>query len=279
MHVKDCLTDLQGQPIDFLGGKAHAGMAQTASLTLKKVYPLLIEALRSHHGYGLVILGHSLGAATASLITMLILEQQSQIEEKIGYPLKIQCHAFAPPCIVDLALSTKYRSFIRSYIVGDDVVPRISLGSLHRLKALSVELMKNSKGNFHRIFQALSSPANSMSTSTDTDSLSVNRELIEKLQKTPLDLTESLFPAGQLYHLFCDGKTTEDEAAMRDGRRPIGIWRMEKTNFSFFGDIVISTSMLTDHLPNTYETAFQGILRRQNEQRAAKGLFYFLHED
>jgi hypothetical protein len=49
-----------------------SGILHTAQKKLELLEPFLIEALRAHPDYGLVIVGHSLGAGAASLLTILL---------------------------------------------------------------------------------------------------------------------------------------------------------------------------------------------------------------
>lgn len=259
---------------------AHAGMVQTATGTYENIYPFVIAELKKYPHYSLVIVGHSLGAAVATLLTIRFENEKKEIEAQIGYKLNLRCFAFAPPCSVSYDLSNNFKHIINSYIVGDDVVPRISFGSLRRLKLLALEIKKMSSSNFQRLAQAVAASgslgenlSSKIQQKLDIDQAALNKAL----QGKSINLDDNLYPAGTLYHLLrSDLKTAEEDTeAMLNNRPTKGLWQMEPTNFSFFAEIIISSTMLTDHLPNTYETAFQGVLRKQNHMRSSD-VFYFL---
>ena len=69
--------------------------------------------------------GHSLGAGTAVLLSMML---------KPKYP-KIRCFAFSPPGgLLNQAAARYTETFCMSVIIGDDLVPRLSLVTLELLK-------------------------------------------------------------------------------------------------------------------------------------------------
>ena len=71
------------------------------------------------------ITGHSLGAGTAVLLSMML---------KPKYP-KIRCFAFSPPGgLLNQAAARYTETFCMSVIIGDDLVPRLSLVTLELLK-------------------------------------------------------------------------------------------------------------------------------------------------
>ena len=70
----DVLRDMKCDEKEFLNGFAHRGILNGAEKIMKQIKGELNEALKQHSGYKLVITGHSLGAGTAILITMGLLE-------------------------------------------------------------------------------------------------------------------------------------------------------------------------------------------------------------
>ena len=94
--------------------------------------------------YHLVITGHSLGAGAAVLLSMLL---------KPRYP-KVRCFAFSPPGgLLSKAAARFTETFCLSVIVGDDLVPRLSLDTLESLKRqmiLELEMCRHPKVKRHR---------------------------------------------------------------------------------------------------------------------------------
>ncbi len=73
-----------------------------------------------------MVIGHSLGAGTATILALKL---------KPEYP-EIKCIAYSPPGgLVSEALSDYTKLFVMSVVVGDDIVPRLSVHSVHNLKA------------------------------------------------------------------------------------------------------------------------------------------------
>lgn len=100
LSMKDVLTDLnaEGEPLplnptreDFLG---HKGMVQAAVYIKNKLYEEnLIEKALNHNpsrgsqNYGLVLVGHSLGAGTAAILAILLKQDFANL----------QCFSYSPP--------------------------------------------------------------------------------------------------------------------------------------------------------------------------------------
>lgn len=86
-----------------------------------------------------MVTGHSLGAGAAVLLSVLL---------KSRYP-KIRCFAFSPPGgLLSQAAARFTENFCLSVIVGDDLVPRLSLDTLESLKrqmVLELEMCRHPK--------------------------------------------------------------------------------------------------------------------------------------
>ena len=80
-----------------------------------------------------MVTGHSLGAGTAVILSLKL---------KGEYP-NLKCIAYAPPgCLISTSLAEYSRSFAMSVIVGDDIVPRLSVHTVHSLKADILKVMR-----------------------------------------------------------------------------------------------------------------------------------------
>ncbi len=66
-------------------------------MILQSAGPHIKSALESNPGYGLVVTGHSLGAASANLIAMELLAGDAREEYMPDEPAQIRCVALAPP--------------------------------------------------------------------------------------------------------------------------------------------------------------------------------------
>merc|ERR1719410_3065520 len=77
-----------------------------------------------YQGYGLVVVGHSLGAGVAQLLCMLLSER---------YP-NVQCRAYAAPHVCSKALAQHLGKRNISVVLGDDVIPRLSVRNSELLR-------------------------------------------------------------------------------------------------------------------------------------------------
>lgn len=115
-----------------LGGHCHHGIAKAAMALLDSQAEAIAAALRDHPGYGLTLLGHSLGAGTAAIAAILI-RNSPEVAKRIGTN-DVTCVAFAPPPILTRDLALSCSSYVQSVVNRHDVVPRASLASFERLR-------------------------------------------------------------------------------------------------------------------------------------------------
>ena len=137
---KDAVKDIDADEVEFLDGYAHRGILEGAKKILSEVLDQnfnvldkIIESIQEYPSYSLTITGHSLGAGTAELITILLLTPEDLIPDTT----KVQCIALAPPPVFRSpnGLPTKISSAIKIYVNNCDCVPRLSLGSVARIMA------------------------------------------------------------------------------------------------------------------------------------------------
>jgi len=226
-HIKDCLTDLIASYEPFMGGYAHTGILNAAKKKFQDLTPILIETLKKHPSYKVILVGHSLGAGTAALLSLLLYS---------NYTFPIHCYSYAPPAIMSLDLASKCQKFVTSIIVNDDLVPRMSWGSIEDLKKIVVNLLSKNDSNFLRLFQFVSAGNNLGEGLTQKLSKFLG-PAVPDLGTKNMELGTRLYPPGKVYHIF--GKVKYD--------------RMEESHPSLFGDIVISSNMFLDHMPDVYE--------------------------
>merc|ERR1719357_891928 len=66
----DIIMDLVATTEPFLGGEAHAGMVWGTRNLVTVAVPKLVDELKKHPGYSILIIGYSLGAGLAQLLTL-----------------------------------------------------------------------------------------------------------------------------------------------------------------------------------------------------------------
>jgi Lipase (class 3) len=82
-EIADFITNLSCDTAPFHGGYGHSGIVQSAQNLAAVVAPNLLKYLEAHRPRnGLIVVGHSLGAAIASLLTIMI--RTGTLEEHIS---------------------------------------------------------------------------------------------------------------------------------------------------------------------------------------------------
>jgi hypothetical protein len=163
--VQEIVVDIASYSRDgFCGGEAHEGMATMAERLWQVVGPTIVDTLHDHPDFDLVVTGHSLGAGTASLLTILLKQQQLQQQRNQKLPIghdittsnppllppstALRCFAYAsPPVFTPLQVIPQATQVITNFIHEYDVVPFLSvysvrylLASLKAIQSVSSEL-------------------------------------------------------------------------------------------------------------------------------------------
>lgn len=74
----------------------------------RHVAPQLVAYSNEHSTTGLVIVGHSLGAATAAILTMILSEYMDEFrKDKEDFTLR--CYCYAPACGLSFDLAERYK--------------------------------------------------------------------------------------------------------------------------------------------------------------------------
>ncbi|KAF9973196.1 hypothetical protein BGZ73_003582 [Actinomortierella ambigua] len=143
--------------------KVHAGFLKAAR-TMASVDTVGIQerihwALQDRPDYGLLIIGHSLGAGIASVLALLWADPATGFTPPVAaatsttagrtHPMaamplppgrRVRCYAYGSPKVMCPRLSRRSTKIITSISYGDDVVGRLSLGSVrnigHAMRAL-----------------------------------------------------------------------------------------------------------------------------------------------
>ena len=121
----DLATDLNAFEEEFNdGGKAHLGIANLATKMFGELHQVLVR-FSEKRKLPVRIVGHSLGAGIAALLTLMLF---STVRD-------VHCYAFAPPPCVDMTLAEAAESCVTSVVLRDDIVCRASRHNVHQLVA------------------------------------------------------------------------------------------------------------------------------------------------
>lgn len=172
-EIADFITNLSCETAPFHTGYGHSGVVQSAQNLAAVVAPTLPKYLDAHRPRnGLVIVGHSLGAAVATLLAIIIRTGTLEAHVTLAKPPPqrltsvrpapppfsstlaaeiadawhsptgavsaiaemTRCYAFSPPPCVSPDVASQAKALgVVSIILGLDMVPRLSAGSLDAL--------------------------------------------------------------------------------------------------------------------------------------------------
>ncbi|KAI8646615.1 hypothetical protein BD408DRAFT_428613 [Parasitella parasitica] len=240
MSVMDTLTDLVCEYEPWKGGFIHSGMKNSAMWFFRHVVPQLIAYSNEHSTTSLIIVGHSLGASTAAILTIILTDYIDEFRRG-KKEFTLQCYGYAPACGLSLDIAEKYKDIIQSFVFADDMVSKLSYGSMMDVKELII---------------ASSEAVRSMgvgeilwSGGTEDDKWKAAFKRIADVRKRCLDSLENprLYVAGQIYQFWLDPTPSNDTRIV-----------IEKTTATkVCNEVVVKKSIMLDHLPTNFDVAFR----------------------
>ncbi|KAJ6255346.1 lipase class 3 protein-like [Anaeramoeba flamelloides] len=144
--ISDAMTDLATVVEEVEEGVyAHLGMYNSAKWFDHHLFDDVDAFLQKTEECKLVIVGHSLGAGTAAILAHL---WKNRIPD-------LSCYCYATPPVLDQATSHSLKDHVTTVILRNDIIPRMSLASLNKLRLKLLEVkwkkmlikdLKNSRG-------------------------------------------------------------------------------------------------------------------------------------
>mmetsp|Transcript_4881 Transcript_4881/g.9741 ORF Transcript_4881/g.9741 Transcript_4881/m.9741 type:complete len:716 (+) Transcript_4881:157-2304(+) len=138
----DTPPDLEEMHRDDTGFTGHRGIVEAAQATMKDIKSTgvlrkhLLDPDAPHREYGVVVCGHSLGAGCAFF---------AGLHLRSIFP-NLRCFAYSPPGgLVSIDLASSCKDWCISTVCGKEVIPRLTLGTLERLRDDLVLLGMSSK--------------------------------------------------------------------------------------------------------------------------------------
>ncbi|KAJ3328706.1 hypothetical protein HDU76_009453, partial [Blyttiomyces sp. JEL0837] len=162
LSLSDLLVDMKFDYSEYKGNKVHAGMLKSAMELARKdseLFGVVKQALKDNPTFGLILTGHSLGSAVASLVAMEwsvpAPKPTSTPPRRTRYPTSfvtseqsglppnrpIHCYAYGAPCVADINLSESAKGLVSSVVNGDDIVSTLSLGLVRDLKHVTMHML------------------------------------------------------------------------------------------------------------------------------------------
>lgn len=239
MSLRDTLTDLSCDYVAWNGGIAHSGIIAASQWFLDNIGRQLLLFAEEYQMQRIILTGHSLGAGTAAITTIMLTEKLKTSGSWPctvgGRPLDIHCYAYGCPAIVSSDLAVRYSSIIDAFIFGDDIVPRLCYGTVIDLQILMVyaaeirragDLMTAKEGS--ELFQKLETCRRAILT---------GKGGVENMK---------LWIPGTVHHIMTIKAPQQRKYTVID---TCGAER--------FLELTLRKNMLRDHLPSRYERAFE----------------------
>ncbi|KAI1895651.1 hypothetical protein AGOR_G00108420 [Albula goreensis] len=274
LSPKDALTDLTGDaerlPVEEPQGTwlGHKGMVFSAEYIKKKLEQemILSQAFGRDLGkgtmhYGLVIVGHSLGAGTAAILSFLLRPQ---------YPT-LHCYSYSPPggLLSEDAMEIS-KEFVTAVVLGKDLVPRIGLSQLEGFRRHLLEvLQKSDKPKWRIILGGTKCIPKSELPSDDPPQGPTDAPSSTRLWLHPSDLSIALstsiplYPPGRIIHVVHNHPP--DRCCGQEEPTYSALWRDNKA----FDEVIISPAMLNEHLPHMVMEGLNKVLENYNKGKTA----------
>ncbi|KAF7804657.1 Sn1-specific diacylglycerol lipase beta [Senna tora] len=129
--ITDIVTSSDGE-VTFEGYSTHFGTTESARWFLYHEIGTIRKCLEKHEGFRLRLVGHSLGGAIASLLAIMIRKRSSK---ELGFsPDIVSAVGFGTPPCVSAGLTQSCSGYVMTVVMQDDIVPRLSVASLTRLR-------------------------------------------------------------------------------------------------------------------------------------------------
>jgi len=235
----------------------HTGMLASTEWIYRdmKKNGKLTKVLAEYEGYKLRIIGHSLGAGVAAILSVLL---------RPKYP-NLRCLAFSPPgCVMSENLADDVASFTTAYVVNDDIVARTSIEGFEELRDSILEMIYRIKIPKHMVTKVskyydnttvdgLSKAINHILYDKDDTKDSKFKQNIEEFQKLQKGLKEKnkenyikLCPPGNIIQLFRTAAAGQSEY-LSTNIEEMGQYTARWANRIDFEKINISSHLISDH--------------------------------
>eukprot|EP00930_Biecheleria_cincta_P070927 TRINITY_DN58496_c0_g1_i1.p1 TRINITY_DN58496_c0_g1~~TRINITY_DN58496_c0_g1_i1.p1 ORF type:complete len:504 (+),score=85.80 TRINITY_DN58496_c0_g1_i1:44-1513(+) len=267
--LADAVTDAAGESVEISevpGLQGHKAMLASARNVIDSTRGTLEDELSKNSGFELLVTGHSLGAGTAILCSILLTADPSKKFQRL------RCFAFAPPPVVSpLTASAVQNVEIHSFVNRTDVVPRASLANVFHLleECMAVDQLDL---NFLPRFAVMSGDklndkeenekAKQLIMNTVTETQRIRRQ--EQHQTFP-----RLFIAGEVYWIEWRGQPGGVEDSKDSNSEPDPI--IHRVKAEQFQAMLLrgGSNALKDHLCGAYKSGLEGY-RKHLELNAPK---------
>ncbi|XP_012569804.1 uncharacterized protein [Cicer arietinum] len=286
--ITDIVSSSDGE-VTYDGYSTHFGTAESARWFLHHEIGNLRKYLEKYEGFRLRLVGHSLGGAIASLLAIMIHRKSSK---ELGFsPNIVSAVGYGTPPCVSKELAESCAGYVTTVVMQDDIIPRLSVASLTRLRneilqtdwmsviekedwKRCIDLVANAKqvvSSVQDVALKLADYANfrrNKSPSVDPvgKELPIAREaplprkaakensVVVKIEETKPAVSEELFIPGSVYYLkrnLGSQNNVEKEVFTLLKRQP----------GEHFQRIILSGNFITDHRCDSHYYALRDVLK------------------
>ncbi|KAI8375214.1 hypothetical protein BD560DRAFT_393065 [Blakeslea trispora] len=244
MSTFDTMTDLVCEYEPWKGGLVHKGMKSSANWFFRNIAPKLIAYVNKHSTTSLYIVGHSLGASTAAILTIMLQDFIKEFRKGKDKDFSIYSFGYAPACGLSLNLANQYKDQIQSIVFADDFVSKLSYGSMMDVKEL---IIAGAEAAQDLGFGQLIWP-----TEVDSEAWKKAFEKVAECRKRCLESMSNprLYVAGKVYQFWLDPIPNNESRIVVERTTP------EKVST----ELIIRMSIVLDHLPTNFDVAFKRAL-------------------
>ena len=225
MSASDIIMDLLYQFHPWKDSYVHYGMLKAAKWCFNNLAKYLISETMARGYDRVVISGHSLGGAIATLLTVMMIDSES--------PVKIECVTFGPPPTVTFPVAAKYDDHIKIIINENDLVPQLSFGAVVQLKEIMLAC-KQPPLDSNCCNAGMYANANDYLKYSKLD-----RVLENRLQVLQQDIPK-LYHLGKIYHILKNTTETGE---------PFCMYQVPREAYT---EACLRKEYLMDHMLNAY---------------------------
>lgn len=240
-------------------------MARVMGEIGKPVHLAVMDALTRNPGYELVLCGHSLGAGVAVLLAMMWADPATCLTvPSSGLPpdRSVSVYCIGPPCLTDAALSRLASKLVTSFVCSDDIVSRLSLGSVRDIRNAALWLCDaNDRNGGEEGYSVITNRIRRWKAGDgspdDFDWFLSMRKTLEANMRMA-----DLFPPGRVLWAVRDCDLHPSHQSQQPNKDPDQTLRLfevldiEKV----FSQVVFSKNMLGSHMPHRYDQVLHELL-------------------
>lgn len=134
----ELLKGLDAEYVIFQDGFAHSGFLKMAKTFMEKEWPIVLNNLNNRNVKRIVLTGHSMGGAVASLLYLILTREAAYKDIFAKYEIK--AYSFSAPPSVSKNIAAKRHKNIISYSFEHDTISKLSFGSILDFKYVCISI-------------------------------------------------------------------------------------------------------------------------------------------